>query len=55
MIAGLLLYMTDPKEPVDRRAVQTSPDVRRTLQKKTQDTVKNQAATALHAAVQRWR
>lgn len=54
MIAGLLLYMTDPKDPVDRRAVQASLDVRRTLQKKTRGTAKNPAAAVILAAAQRW-
>ena len=54
MIAGLLLYMTDPGDTVDRWAVQTSPDVRRTLQKKTRGIAKNKAAAVIHAAAQRW-
>ena len=55
MIAGLLLHMADPEDPVDRRAAWTSPDVRRALQKKPQGTAKPPAAAAVRAAAQRWR
>lgn len=54
MIAGLLLYMTEPENPVDRRDMRAATYVRRTLQKKTQSTVKLPDAAVILAAAQRW-
>ena len=54
MIAGLLLYMMDPRGHAERRGVKTSQDARRTLQKKMQSTVKLPDAAVILAAAQRW-
>ena len=54
MIAGLLLYMMDPRGHAERRVVKTSQDARRTLQNKTQSTVKLPDAAVILAAAQRW-
>lgn len=53
MIAGLLLYMMDPRGHAERRVVKTSQDARRTLQKKMQGTAKLPTVAVIRAAAPR--
>ncbi len=50
---GTSLYMMDPENPVNRRDMRAAPYVHRTLQKKTQSTVKLPTVAVIRAAAPR--